>query len=374
MSPLHVDAVELRRVRIPLLAPFRTSYGVDHYRDAIILRVCTREGVEGWGECVADVEPLYSPEYAEGAQHLLRHHLIPRVLAAGPVTGADIAGLLRPVQGHPMAKASLEMAVLDAELRASGVSFGERLGAVRTHVDAGVSIGIQDSIDRLLDVVADFLAQGYQRIKLKIEPGHDIEPVQAVRERFGDELMLQVDANAAYTLHDDHVAALRALDPFGLTLLEQPLAPDDIPGHAELATRIATPICLDESVVSERSARFAISIGACAIVNIKAGRVGGYLEGVAVHDTCRAHGIPVWCGGMLEMGLGRAANVALAALPGFTLPGDTSASSRYFAEDLTEPFVLDAGRLAVPTGPGLGVLPRPEALAKFTTSVELVTR
>ena len=368
-----VEAIELRRVRIPLVSPFRTSYGVDDHRDALIVRALTRSGVEGWGECVADVAPLYSPEYVDTAQHVLRHHLVPRVLGAGPIDGADVSGLLRPVQGHPMAKGALEMAVLDAELRAAGVSLGTRLGAARAEVDCGVSIGIQNSVAELLDVVAGYLEQGYRRVKLKIEPGHDVEPVRAVRERFGDALMLQVDANAAYTLSDDDAGALAALDPFGLALLEQPLAPDDLLGHAELARRIATPICLDESIVSARGAQFAIGLGACSIVNIKAGRVGGYLEAVAVHDVCRRLGVPVWCGGMLETGLGRAANVALAALPGFTLPGDTSASARYFSEDLTEPFVLDDGRLSVPTGPGIGVVPRAAALAAFTTSVELVT-
>jgi O-succinylbenzoate synthase len=302
---------------------------------------------------------------------VLRDHLLPRLFAAGSVTAAEVAGVLAPVKGHPMAKAAIEMALLDAELRAAGRSFGEELGAARTAVDCGVSVGIADSVDALLDEVDGYLAAGYRRIKLKIEPGWDVVPVRATRERFGD-VLLQVDANTAYRLDDWELLA--ALDPFDLLLVEQPLDEDDVAGHAALAKRIRTPICLDESITSARAAREAIATGACSIVNIKAGRVGGYLEAVRVHDTCRAADVPVWCGGMLETGLGRAGNVALAALPGFTLPGDTSASDRYFHRDLTPPFELVDGQLAVPTGPGLGVEPIPELLDELTTAVDLVRR
>jgi O-succinylbenzoate synthase len=227
-----------------------------------------------------------------------------------------------------------------------------------------------DSIPRLLDSVSDYLAQGYLRIKLKIEPGWDVGPVRAVRERFGDDVLLQVDANTAYTLADTR--HLARLDAFDLLLIEQPLPEDDLRGHATLARRIRTPICLDESVTSARAAADAIALGATSVVNIKPGRVGGYLEARRVHDVCVANGVPVWVGGMLETGLGRAANVALAALPGCTLPGDTSASDRYYARDITAPFVLDAGHLEVPTGPGIGVTPDPDALAAFTTAVEWI--
>jgi len=268
-----------------------------------------------------------------------------------------------------MAKAALEMAILDAELRAAGVSFGQHLGAVRERVDCGVSVGIMDSVPELLEVVGGFLDQGYRRIKLKIEPGWDVEPVGAVRERFGD-IALQVDANTAYTLGD--APHLARLDPFGLLLIEQPLPEEDVLAHAELARRITTPVCLDESIVSAGAAADAIALGACSIVNIKPGRVGGYLEARRIHDVCEANGIPVWCGGMLETGLGRAGNVALAALPNFTLPGDTSASERYFHRDITPPFVLDDGRLEVPTGPGLGVDVVQDALDEVTTSTDWV--
>jgi O-succinylbenzoate synthase len=366
---VKLTAVELRRIALPLVSPFRTSFGTQTSRDILLVRAITPDG-EGWAECVALTDPTYSPEYVEGAQHVLRHHLLPRVFAMTDVTAAGIAPALHAVKGHQMAKAAIETAVLDAELRQLGVSFAQHLGAVRDAVDSGVSVGIMDSLPALLDAVGGYLDQGYLRIKLKIEPGWDIEPVRAVRERFGDAMLLQVDANTAYTLRDS--AHLAKLDPFDLLLIEQPLPEHDVRGHAELAKRIKTPVCLDESIESAADAAEAISIGACAIVNIKPGRVGGYLEARRVHDVCAANDIPVWCGGMLETGIGRAANVALAALPNFTLPGDTSASDRYYREDVTEPFVLEDGRLRVPTGPGIGVTPNLDAIEAATTSVEVV--
>ncbi len=364
---MRIDRVVLRRLRLPLVTPFRTSFGTETERDVLVVEVEGPDG-RGWGECVAMTEPLYSSEYVEGAHAVTRAHLLPRLAAAGPdVAAEEVASVLAPVRGHPMAKAALEMAVLDGELRSQGRSLAAYLGARRDRVAAGVSVGIAPSIDRLLEIVSGHVAEGYLRVKLKIEPGWDLEPVAAVRRDFPD-LALQVDANAAYTLADaDHLAGL---DRFGLLLIEQPLPEEDLAGHAALAARIATPVCLDESITSAAVAADAVDRGACSVVNIKAGRVGGYLEARKVHDVCRDRGVPVWCGGMLETGLGRAANVALAALPGFTLPGDTSASDRYFARDLTEPFVLDGGHLRVPTGPGLGVSPLPEVLAAVTTSVE----
>jgi O-succinylbenzoate synthase len=364
--------VELRRVRLPLVAPFRTSFGVQHDRDVLLVRVTTAEGVEGWGECVAGNDPRYSAEFTEGAHLVLREHLLPRLLAiperelAAHRVGPALAG----VKGHPMAKAALELALLDAELRGAGVPLATWLGGVRERVAVGVSVGIADSVPALLDTVAGYLDDGYRRIKLKIEPGWDLEPVAAVRERFGDQLALQVDANAAYTLAD--ARHLAALDDFGLLLLEQPLPEDDLRGHAALARRLRTPLCLDESITSARAAADAIALGACQIVNVKAGRVGGYLEARRVHDVCAANGVPVWCGGMLETGIGRAANLALAALPGFTLPGDISASGRYWRRDLISvPFTLeDDGTISVPDGPGLGVTVDQGWLEGITTAVE----
>ncbi|MST34740.1 o-succinylbenzoate synthase [Acidimicrobiaceae bacterium USS-CC1] len=365
---MELTGVELRRVRLPLVSPFETSLGVDTERDALLVRAVTPDG-EGWGECVAGIDPTYSSEYVEGAQDVIRRFLLP-ILASRPWSSAgEIATLLAPIKGHPMAKAAIEAAVLDAELRAAGIPLAAHLGAVHRRVAAGVSVGIMPTIGELLDVVAGYLEVGYRRIKLKIKPGWDLEPVRAVRERFGD-VALQVDANAAYRLGD--AARLAALDPFDLLLVEQPLPEDDLRGHAELARRIRTPVCLDESVTSARAAADAIALGACAVVNIKPGRVGGLLEARRVHDVCAANGVPVWCGGMLETGIGRAGNVALAALPNFTLPGDTSGSDRYFRTDLTAPFVLDDGHLAVPDGPGIGVAPLPEVLEEVTVSAEWV--
>lgn len=362
----------LRRLRLPLVTPFRTSFGTETERDVLIVEAEGRDG-RGWGECVAMTEPLYSSEYVDGAHAVTRAHLLPRLAAAqeasagGAVAAEDVSSVLSPIRGHFMAKAALEMAVLDADLRVAGKSLSSYLGGCRAKVAAGVSVGIPPSLDRLMEIVDRHVAEGYLRVKLKIEPGWDVEPVAAVRERYPD-LPLQVDANSAYRLGD--AARLAELDRFGLLLIEQPLPEEDLAGHAALAARIRTPICLDESITSAAGAADAIERGACSVVNIKAGRVGGYLEARRVHDVCRERGVPVWCGGMLETGLGRAANVALAALPGFTLPGDTSASDRYFDRDVTEPFVLDAGHLRVPDGPGLGVSPVPEVLEGFTTSVE----
>ena len=367
---MKLDAVELRRIALPLVSPFRTSFGTQTARDVLLVRVRTPEA-EGWGECVAMEEPLYSSEYVDGAQAIIRDHLLPRLFARDDVTAGSVAPALAPVKGHAMAKAAVETAVLDAELRVAGISLAEHLGAVRDAVDAGVSVGIMESIPALLDAVAGYLDEGYRRIKLKIEPGWDVEPVRAVRERFGDALLLQVDANTAYTLAD--APQLARLDPFDLLLIEQPLEEDDVLGHAKLAKLVRTPICLDESITSARGAAAAIELGACAIINIKPGRVGGYLEARRIHDVCAAHGVPVWCGGMLETGIGRAANVALAALPNFTLPGDTSASGRYFATDVTAPFVLQDGQLRVPTGAGIGVDPIPDLLQSMTVSTETVS-
>ncbi|MBM6404544.1 o-succinylbenzoate synthase [Phycicoccus sp. CSK15P-2] len=366
---MKLEGVEIHHVSLPLVGPFRTSFGTQTTRDLLVLRVVTDVG-EGWGECVTMPSPLYSAEYTEGAADVLRRFLVPALAGRSDLDGAAVLPALAAVKGHRMAKAALEMGVLDAELRAAGRSFARELGAVHDRVPCGVSVGIMDSIPELLDAVGGYLDEGYLRIKLKIEPGWDVEPVRAVRERFGDGVLLQVDANTAYTLGD--AAQLARLDPFDLLLVEQPLEEEDVLGHADLAKLVRTPICLDESITSARDAAAAIRLGACSVVNVKPGRVGGYLEARRIHDVAAAHGVPVWCGGMLETGLGRAANVALAALPGFTLPGDTSASGRYYREDITEPFVLADGHLAVPQGPGLGVLPVPERLAVVTTRTEWV--
>jgi O-succinylbenzoate synthase len=367
----RVRAVELRLVGIPLVAPFRTSFGEETEKACVLARVETEDG-SGWGECVAGPDPGYSEEFNDGAWLALRDFLVPALLGAGDVGTADLDRVFGGVRGHPMAKATLIDAFLDAELRARGVSLATHLGARADRVACGVSVGIAATTERLLEQVDGYLAEGYRRIKLKIEPGTDVERVAAVRVAHPD-IPLSVDANAAYTLED--VAVFRALDAFGLLMVEQPLHHDDLVQHARLQAELTTPICLDESIRTAADAAAAIELGACRIVNIKQGRVGGIPEAVRVHDVCRAAGVPVWCGGMLETGIGRATNLALAALPGFTLPGDTSASARYFAEDLTEPFVLDAdGTMAVPRGPGIGVDPVPERLEACTRRTELLRR
>ena len=348
---MKLNSVEMRRIRLPLVAPFETSFGVQTERDILLLKAITGDG-EGWGECVAGEEPTYSSEYVDGCQHVLIHHLLPRLLARPAIQAEDVAPLLRPVHGHQMAKSAIEMALLDAQLRARGESFAAYFGASRPAVDCGVSVGIHRSIPELLETVGDYIEQGYRRIKLKIKPGWDVEPVRAVRERFGG-IPLQVDANTAYSLSDAELLA--RLDPFDLLLIEQPLPEEQVLAHAQLAKAVRTPICLDESIHSAQAAADAIELGACRIINIKPGRVGGYLEARRIHDLCAERGLPVWMGGMLETGIGRAGNVAMAAMPNFTLPGDTSASDRYFHRDITAPFVLRDGRLDVPAGPGLGV-------------------
>lgn len=367
LSPVRLRAFELRVIGLPLVSPFRTSFGTQNDRRILLVRAITDEG-DGWGECVSGDDPLYSSEYVESSHHVMTHHLIPRLMVDHPVHATDVARLLEPVKEHRMAKGALEAAVLDAQLRANDVSLARALGATVDRVPSGVSVGIFPTIDSLVTAVGGYLDAGYVRIKLKIEPGWDVEPVRVIRETFGDSVPLQVDANTAYTRDDGPLLA--RLDRFGLILIEQPLPEDDVTGHAIIAKQVGTPICLDESIVSARAAVDAIERGACSIINVKAGRVGGYLEGVAVHDVCRERGVPVWCGGMLETGIGRAMNLALAALPNFTITGDVSASERFWKRDIVlDPIRLEQGHVALRTGPGTGV----ELDHAFIESVTLST-
>jgi o-succinylbenzoate synthase len=368
---MHIVEVELRVVALPLVRPFRTSFGEETDKRALLVRVQAEQS-QGWGECVASTDPRYSEEFIDGARLVVREHLIPSLWREADVRAEDLGRLLGWVRGHRMAKAALEMALLDAQLRTEGRALAEYLGAERDRVACGVSVGIPASIDALLEQVGEYVDRGYQRVKLKIEPGWDVGPVSAVRRAFPN-TPLSVDANGAYRLTD--LPVFEALDPLELTMVEQPLGHEDLVDHSELQRHIATPICLDESIRSVEDLRAALAVGACRILNIKAGRVGGLLEARRVHDLAHERGIPVWCGGMLETGIGRAANLALAALPGFTLPGDTSASDRYFEQDITEPFVLEPhGTMRVPTGPGLGVEPIEDRLVATTLSVERVER
>jgi O-succinylbenzoate synthase len=370
-ASVALEGFELRVLHLPLVSPFTTSFGTETVREVIVVRALTSDG-DGWGEIVTQADPLYSSEYTQGAWDVALRFLAPALLDRARLAPEEVAGVLEPFKGHRMAKAGLELAVLDAALRAEGRALGEYLGAVRDRVPSGVSVGIQHDPAALVDTVGRYLDEGYVRIKIKIKPGRDVADTAAVRDAFGT-IPLQVDANSAYTLAD--AATLAELDRFDLLLIEQPLQEDDLVDHAELARRLRTPVCLDESIVSDKAAADALALGSASVINIKAGRVGGYLEAVRIHDRARDAGVPVWCGGMLETGIGRAANAALAALPGFTLPGDVSASSRFYTRDvITEPAVLEDGHVRVPTGPGLGVEIDPVALEDFTVARETLTR
>lgn len=366
-----LEGIELRVLHLPLVSPFTTSFGTETVREVIVVRALTSDG-DGWGEIVTQESPLYSSEYTQGAWDVALRFLIPALLDQHTLAPEDVAAVLEPFVGHRMSKAGLELAILDASLRSAGTSLGAHLGAMRDRVPSGVSVGIQRDPSALVDAVRGYLDEGYVRIKIKIKPGRDIADTAAVRDAFGD-IPLQVDANSAYTLAD--ADTLAELDRFDLLLIEQPLQEDDLVDHASLAQRLRTPVCLDESIVSSKAAADALALGSASVINIKAGRVGGYLEAVRIHDLCRAAAVPVWCGGMLETGIGRAANAALAALPGFTLPGDVSASSRFYDRDIvTEPAVLEDGHVRVPTGPGLGVEIDPFALEDMTVAREVLRR
>lgn len=373
LPALRVERIEALRTRVPLVRPFRTSFGVQHERDVLLVRVCS-EAADGWGECVAPAAPVYSEEFTDGAAIVLRDHLAPAL--SDDLDALDLGVLDRRtahIKGHRMARAAVECAILDAQLRMAGVSLAHHLGAVRTHVPAGVSVGIPaGGADELIEQISAHLDEGYVRIKAKVAHGFDVGPMRAVREHFGATLALQVDANAGFDADDgSHQKVLDGLDELGLTMIEQPFSPDRLSDHARLATRLGTPLCLDESIVDAARAREALELGACSIVNIKPGRVGGIGPSVDIRDVCAAQGVPVWCGGMLETGVGRAVNVAMAALRGFDLPGDVSASNRYFAEDITEPFVLVDGHINVPDTPGIGRTPHDDVVehAAVTTLV-----
>jgi len=365
--PMRVECAVLRQVEMPLKFRFRTSFGETGVKKFLLLEL-RGEGLSGWGECVAEEGPFYSPETLSTAMPILSAYLLPLVLGKTVSSPEEFERLAARIRGNRMAKAAVECALRDLFARAAGVPLGKALGGTREAIEVGVSLGISPTAKETVENVRKHVAQGYKRIKLKIEPGRDADRLAAVREAFPD-ITLTVDANAAYTLAD--ADTLRSLDAFRLDYMEQPLHHEDIVAHAELAKTLKTPICLDESIRSAADASAAIALGACKVINIKIGRVGGHAEAVRIHDAARAAGVPVWCGGMLEAGIGRAHNVAIASLPGFSKPGDTSSSSRYFEEDIVEP-ALEAkdGIMPVPTGPGTGVAIRPDVLGRVTTSIQ----
>jgi O-succinylbenzoate synthase len=361
---VKIERLELRLLKLPLVHFFETSFGRIDDKHFILVRV-DGDGAAGYGECVADVDPYYSAETNETCWHIISDFIAPRVVGASFAHPRDVFPALAGIRGHRMAKAAVEMAAWDLYAKQQGEPLCRTLGGARERIASGVSIGIQRSLGDLVETVGRELAAGYRRIKIKIKPGWDLDAVRAVRERFPD-ILLMADANAAYTLRDaDHLAAL---DAFDLMMIEQPLDYDDVGDHAQLQRRMKTPICLDESIKSVAVARDAINAGACRIINIKPGRMGGFAESIRLHDLCASHGIPVWHGGMLESGIGRAANIHLSTLANFTLPGDVAASRRYFDPDLIEPpiEVASDGTIAVPSAPGIGVAIREDRIAAAT--------
>lgn len=361
---MKIERVTMRRLRMPLRAHFETSFGRIYTRDCILLEVHS-EGLTGYGECVADRDPGYSYETASTSWHILKDFILPALVGKDLSQPGEVPERLKFIRGHGMAKAGFEMALWDLQGKRDNQALTHILGGIRTQVAVGVSVGLQDTVEELVRTVGDYLDNGYGRIKIKIKPGRDVQDAWAVRQAF-PHIRLQVDANSAYSL--ETADALQPLDDLDLLLIEQPLAEDDLWDHSRLQPRFRTALCLDESIHSTRHARQALEMGACRIINIKAGRVGGLSEAKAIHDLCLRQATPVWCGGMLETGVGRAANLALASLPGFTLPGDISATDRYYEEDITnERFVLNPdSTIDVPQGPGLGVTINLKALDRAT--------
>jgi O-succinylbenzoate synthase len=367
---MRLKKVTLREIHLPLIAPFQTSFSETSLRRILLVETDVN-GVSGWGESTAGEDPFYSYETVETAWHIIGDFLWPILKEKEIASAAEVSDLLARIRGHNMAKAGLEAAIWDAEAKQMNVPLAKLLGGVRQEISCGVSIGIQPTIKELIAKVEKELAAGYQRIKIKIKPGMDVEPARALRERF-PRIRLMVDANSAYRLED--APLLKQLDALYLIMIEQPLGWDDIYSHAQLQRQLETPICLDECIHDVEHARAAIEIGACRIINIKLGRVGGHTAAKRIHDFCQAKSIPVWCGGMLESGIGRAHNIAMSTLANFTLPGDVSASRRYWAEEIIEPEVevTRQGTIRVPTSPGIGYTPRMDRIESLTRRMEVL--
>jgi O-succinylbenzoate synthase len=367
---MRIDAIILRELHMPLVRPFETSFGVTRNR-RIILAEIRSEGLTGWGECTAGEHPYFSSESTDSAWQVLVHELGPMLATESPLHGGECPQIFRQVRGNHMAKATLENAIWDLEAQREGISVSHLIGGVRETIPCGVSLGIQSSIPELMAIIDNDLAAGYQRIKLKCKPGWDVEVFEKVRNRWPG-ILLSCDANSAYRLKDaDHLVTF---DAFDLTMIEQPLWHDDFYYHSMLQKRLQTPICLDESIRNRRDALASIEMESCRIINIKLGRVGGFSEAIAVHNAAQERGIPVWCGGMLETGIGRSHNIALSTLENFTLPGDVSASARYWAEDIVDPEVTvsPAGEIAVPDTPGRGCEIRTELVERLTARKETI--
>jgi O-succinylbenzoate synthase len=368
---MKVESVTLREIQMPLVHFFETSFGRIYSRRIFLVSVQC-DGVTGWGECTAGEDPFYSSEWIESAWPTMTRYLIPAILGRALESARECPELFAQVRAHRMAKAALENALWDAEAKQRRQPLWKLLGGTRREIPCGVSIGIQDSVEQLLDMVQTELAAAYRRIKVKVKPGWDVNVLERIRSRWAD-ITLSCDANSAYTL--DQVEHLRSFDQFNLLMIEQPLWDDDIYYHSRLQNELRTAICLDESIVNARAAAFALEIEACRIINIKVGRVGGFTEARKIHDVAQSHKIPVWCGGMLESGIGRAQNIALSTLENFRLPGDVSASKRYWKEDIIEPEVQvsAAGTIAIGDQPGMGYEVKDDLIEKLTVRKETLT-
>lgn len=368
---MSIERIELDLLKLPYVHFFETSFGRAFDRTFSLVRVY-EGGVCGWGECVGEEAPLYSGETTETAWHVMKDFLVPLIFRKGLVEPEDFAREAGMFRGNRMAKAGIELALWDLKAKKAGLPLHKLYGGVRTEVEAGVSCGIEDSLEDLVARVGGYLDEGYKRIKIKIKPGWDVAACAAVRDKFPD-IMLQADANGAYSLSD--METLKALDAYDLLMVEQPFPPYDLWDHAKLQLEMTTPLCLDESILSLDTARAAVEMGSCRIVNIKVGRVGGVVETRKIHDYCEAHGIPVWCGGMLECGIGRAHNLHVATLPNFRYPNDLSASRRYYKEDVIDPFIelSGPGTIRVPDGPGIGVNPVEARIARASLRQEAFT-
>jgi o-succinylbenzoate synthase len=365
---VKLDRIEIRELKLPLVHFFETSFGRTTTRRIVLVRI-DADGPTGWGEVTCGEEPFYNYETPETAWHILRDFLIPWTLGQQGTSASDVASRFRPIRGHNMAKAALENALWDIEAQQQGMPLAKLVGGIREEIPCGVSIGIQNSVEELLECIEEELAAGYQRIKVKIKPGWDVNVLDRIRSRF-PRIPLMADANSAYTLAD--LSHLKQLDRFYLMMVEQPLGWGDLLDHAKLQRQLSTPICLDESIHGADDARQAIEVGACRIINVKLGRVGGFTSARQVHDVCRDRNVPVWCGGMLESGIGRAHNIAMSSLPGFVLPGDVSASQRYWQEDIIDPevTVTPQGTIRISQTPGLGYAPRLDRIERATVRTE----
>ena len=361
---MNIERVELQRLHMPMRFRFETSFGSTKMKDFILVSVYG-DGEVGYGESVAMPDPFYNEETTDTVWYILEQFLIPRLLSAQPQTPEELGRLFAPIRRNNMAKSALEGAFWDLYCKQQGISLAKALGGNKSTIDVGISIGIEPTVEQVLEKVGKALDEGYKKIKVKIKPGFDVKVIEGIRKSFGDDVPLMADANSAYTL--EQIDVLKELDQYGLIMVEQPLAHDDIVDHAKLQAAMSTPICLDESIHTVEDARKAIELGSCKIINIKIGRVGGLAEAKRMHDLCQAHGIPVWCGGMLEAGVGRAHNVAITSLPNFVIPGDTAASSRYWEEDIIEPSIelIAPGQLAVPDDPGIGYALNHKAVGKY---------